>query len=119
MPVRLLQTQPTYGAPDDRKYFRLRLPYKIISAYVEEYGEDRAVWVGSPTTLCIGDAGDGRDPIHILAVKERRDARYSYFWQVLIPPHLAGGMRGGDAVNVTRSGSIIRLKFGRSVFVKS
>lgn len=116
MPVRKLQVQPTYGTPTGRKYYRLRLPYRMISQYVKEHGEDRAVWVGSASTLCIGDKGGGRTPIHILGVKEMRDARYSRFWQVMIPSHLAEGMQGGDRVNVTRSGSTIRLKFGRNLF---
>ena len=115
MPARRLQVQPAYGAPTDRKYYRLRLPYGMISKYVDEHGTDRAIWVGSPTTLCIGDPGDGRTPLHILPVKERRGVRYSRFWQVLIPTSLSANMRKGDRVNVTRSGSIIRLKFEHEI----
>ena len=115
MPTRRLQEQRAYGAPTGRKYYRLPLPHGMASLYVAAYGDGQRVWVGSPTTLCIGDRDDGL-PVHILGVKEVRGARCHTFWQVMFPAALSVGMRKGEEVNVTRSGRTIRLKFGRAIF---
>ena len=107
--------QSVYGAPSDRTYCRLRLPSGMISQYVEEYGEERHLWVESPDALCLGEWGEGRVPIRILGVRERRRHIYRHFRQVMFPVWLTGGMRRGDRVDVTREGGTITLKFGRDI----
>ncbi|MBI1658952.1 MAG: hypothetical protein IS632_09330 [Thaumarchaeota archaeon] len=118
MHVRKIQAQLVYGAPSDRVYYKLRLPLNMVRQYVEEYGEDRHIWVESADTLCIGGERDDALPIHILSVRELRKGRpvWRYYWQVLLPPALAKNMRKGDDVKITRDNDTIRLKFGHDAF---
>ena len=116
MAVRRIQVQRVYGAPSDRSYCRLRMPSRMINQYVEEHGEERYLWVESPDTLCLGEWGEGRVPIHILDVRERRDYVYRHYRQVMFPAGLARGMRQGDRVDITRKGDAITLKFRRDIF---
>ena len=116
MPTRRIQVQPVYGAPSERAYCRLRLPSRMINEYIVEHGEERFLWVGAPDTLCLGGHGEGRVPIHILDVRERRGSIYRHFRQVMFPSDLAKKMRGGEAVEITRDGDTIQLRFGRPIF---
>lgn len=115
MAVRKIQAQPVYGAPSNRTYCRLRLPRPLAKQYVEEFGEWQYVWADSSRTLRIG-GDDGGHPVHILRVREMRNAVYKHFWQVMFPIALSAEMRGGDEVDVTRDGDTLRLVFTRDIF---
>ena len=114
---RKLQRQPVYGSPTDRVYFRLRLPSEQSADFVAKHGEWPKIWVESANTLRIGpNDSDVGEKVHILEVREIRNAMYKRFRQVMFPIDICGGMKGGEYVDISFTDDNIRLGFERNIF---